>query len=525
MSNKGKHTIRLLKSLLVTSVCLIAFAVIANVTKDAGAASTVGSRVYLRTSTRVYHHWLLTTAGFDQIECHIYTVDHNPPGHEDVLGFCGPETYQLWLTSSLCEVEGTSRGTCKGLTLHDIEEIDQRLKTTIWLPAAEVYYEFLECEPWGICNGPPGLKVSGYEPLRNQRIESVHVEYGNFTGLVCWRTTECLVSLPETNQQGMNVNVFVRSSFGDASETDLFRLRLLRLPDGQYQFEVLGTEWDYLAPPESIAWGIFPELNDDLYPWLFRSQNAADLATRHDYSLLAGRYILRGDINVSSCTFGGLSANGGATQCGMEQARELVIETQNSYDGLILEAANRTGVPPRILKGIIAQESQFWPDWYFNGEYGLGMLTDEGMEMMLTWNLPAFLELCIPEFGAVDCAWGYDSLGTYPQDYLRGLALSAVGTDQEIYRIAQTLIGAAAQSGQLVRNVTRLEPYQALSYQDMWKLTMAVYNSGAGCLYYAMDDAWDDFGRLTWGGISERLIGDCQNAADYPNDVLFNGVP
>ena len=64
-----------------------------------------------------------------------------------------------------------------------------------------------------------------------------------------------------------------------------------------------------------------------------------------------------------------------------------------------------------------------------------------------------------------------------------------------------------------------------LSYRDMWKISLGVYNSGAGCLYYAIDEAWDQVGRLTWGGISEFLVGDCQNAADYADSVFLNGVP
>jgi hypothetical protein len=522
---RSRKKLQLLKGLAAVLIMTAAFFAIRNEVSVVTAASSPTSRVYLRTSTRVYHHWMLTWAGTDTIECHIYTVLHDQPGHEDVLGFCGSDVYRLWLETQLCLVSGTGTGSCTGLVLHDVGEINQRLKTTIWLPPPEVSIEILNCYPWQNCQSTPALLVTGYEPLQNHYIESVHIEYADYTGQVCWRAGSCLVEFPQTSEFGTNVTVYVRSSYGDESQSSTFRARVSPNQDGSVLFQVLDAGWDHLAPPESVAWGLFPDLNISTAPWLLEARTSAELATYHDYSLLAGRYILRGDVDISSCIYGGLTATGGATQCGMEQAREVVYRIQNQYDELILFAAERTRIPPRIIKGVIAQESQFWPEWYFNGEFGLGMLTDEGIEMMLTWNPVAFLELCTPVYGEDDCAWGYDSLGEYPQDLIRGLALRAVGTDDEPYRIAQTIVGAAAQTGQIIRNVTRREPYEVLTYQDMWKISLGVYNSGAGCMYYAIDEAWDVHGRLDWGGISEYLIGNCQNAADYPNHVLLSGVP
>jgi hypothetical protein len=525
MSKRGQNFPNMVITLLAALMLAAVFSPSFSPTESAAAANPTSSRVYLRTSTRVYHHWVLALLDSDEIECHIYTVAHDPPGHEDVLGYCGIEVYQLWAEGPVCLESEVEERACPSLVLHDVGEIDQRLKTTIWLPGAEAHIELLNCNAWEACAEQPALKVTGYEPLQNHHIDSVHIEFSGSTGQVCRNSSECEVEFPETDQDGMDISVFVTSSYGDESEPYVFRSRVMPAADGTILFEVLHTSWDYLAPPESVAWGIFPELGSDTAPWLLRIEDADDLATSHDFALLAGRYILRGDVDIRACIYGGLTADGGATQCGLEQAQELIFQAQNQYDEDILSAGNTSRIPPRIIKGVIAQESQFWPDWYLNGEYGLGMLTDDGIEMMLIWNPVAFLDLCIPEYGADDCAWGYDSLGEYPQDYIRGLALSAVGTDREINLIAQTIVGAAAQTGQLIRNVTRREPYQVLSYQDMWKITLGLYNSGAGCMYYAIDEAWDLEGRLNWGSVSEYLIGDCQGAADYPNEALFKGVP
>jgi hypothetical protein len=487
--------------------------------------------VYLRTGTRVYHHWVLSWV-FEKetLGCNIYTVTHDQPGHEDVLGYCGEDIYRQWYTGPLCVETAETAGQCRGLTLYDYGEIDERLKTTIRLPLPEVEIGIVNCQPWQNCRENPRIQFVGYEPLRNHRIESVQIEYADHTGLVCWRTDRCTVAMPQTNPIGTNVTVYVTSSYGDESEDLVFRLRNMPDADGTYLFQLLNTSFDNIAPPESVAWGIFPELDTTFVPWLDEITAPGELATQHDYAFLAGRYILRGDVDISSCIYGGVFSNGAATQCGIEQARELIYSVQNQSDDLILSAARRTRIPPRIIKGVIAQESQFWPHWYINGEYGLGMLTDEGMEMMLTWNPVAYLELCVPLYGEDICAAGYDELGkmfgNYPQDLLRGKAMEAIGTDEEFYRIAQTIVGAAAQSGRVVYNVTHKDPYEILSYQDMWKITLGVYNSGVGCMYHALAKTWDpEIGHLNWGGISENFIGDCQNAADYPADVLYNGVP
>jgi hypothetical protein len=525
MGKRGEFISRIIITLVAAGSLAVVFSSLLSPVVTATAANPPSSRVYLRTSTRVYHHWVLALVDSAEIECHIYTVDHDEPGHEDVLGFCGMEVYQIWVEGPVCRENQVNNLYCPGLVLYDIGEIDQRLKTTIWLPGAEAHIELKNCNPWENCSEIPLLMVTGYEPLQNHHIKSVHIEFSGSTGQVCRNSSECEVEFPETDQDGMDINVFVTSSYGDESEPYVFRARILPEPDGTLLFQVLYTSWDYLAPPESVAWGIFPELGSDIAPWLLRTENVDDLATTRDFALLAGRYILRGDVDISACVYGGLTEDGGATQCGLEQAKDVIVEAQNHYDEQILAAAQYARIPPRIIKGVIAQESQFWPEWYLEGEYGLGMLTDEGIEMMLVWNPVAFLELCVPEYGADDCAWGYDSLGEYPQDYIRGLAMNAVGTDQEVKLIAQTIVGAAAQTGQLIRNVTRREPYQVLSYEEMWKITLGLYNSGAGCMYYAIDEAWDLHGQLNWGSISEYLIGDCQGAADYPNNALFKGVP
>jgi hypothetical protein len=245
-----------------------------------------------------------------------------------------------------------------------------------------------------------------------------------------------------------------------------------------------------------------------------------ELATTHDYALLAGKLILRGAVSASGCDDGGLLPNGAASACGIEAARIQTTLTQNNFDAYILEAANISRIPPKILKGVIGQESQFWHSWVIEGEYGYGMMTDKGVDMLLNYDTRFFLDLCTPVYGEADCAWGYSSLGEFPRAYMRGLALSLVRTEREFELIGRTIAAATGQAGQIIRNVTGDEPEQVLSYKEMWLISLAIYHGGGGCVGVAIEETVDAEIPLSWANISENLQGDCQLVATYPYLVL-----
>jgi hypothetical protein len=236
--------------------------------------------------------------------------------------------------------------------------------------------------------------------------------------------------------------------------------------------------------------------------------------------LLAGKLILRGAVSAADCEDGGLLPNGAASTCGIEAARIQTTLIQNSFNDLILEAAEASRIPPKLLKGVIGQESQFWHSWVIEGEYGYGMMTDKGADMLLTYDPRFFLDLCTPIYGAPDCAWGYTNLGEFPQAYLRGLALSNIRTEKEFELIGRTIAAATGQAGQIIRNVTGEEPGDVLSYKELWLISLAIYHGGGGCVGVATEKAHDAEVPLTWANISEYLQGDCQLVATYPYLVL-----
>jgi lipid-binding SYLF domain-containing protein len=297
-------------------------------------------------------------------------------------------------------------------------------------------------------------------------------------------------------------------------------MRNLLIEDDKYLLQLMGDPWWYQIPVAPAQWEIFPSLESENSSWLQYVSTPMELYTENDMHLLAGKLIQRGTVSAAHCDYGGLLANGAASACGNLAAKFAVVEYQNRFNDQILQAAQATGVPPKLLKGLVAQESQFWDGWVIKGEYGYGMITDQGADLLLTWNLPAYLELCISVFGTTACAPGYSSLSEYQQAYLRGIALQKIGSDQEFVLLGQMLAASAGQAGQLVRNVTSKTVGSTMDYEQMWMISLAVYHGGAGCVGTALTEAWKVGDDLSWATVSEYLPGDCQLNADYPNKVL-----
>ena len=461
------------------------------------------------------HHWMLTRLEVQKVNCNIYLDEIGEPQDTHVLGYCGYQVYQQWL-QGICKQTFDREEPCDGLTLHYIGPINEQLEVSITMPGAVAYPGLVNCAPWGQCSQHPQMMFGGVEPLApRHHIDLVHVEFEEGQEYIC-EAEACAVQMPLTNADGQDVTYFVTSSYGDDSLKTTFQYRNIQLEDGSFLFQIIGSDWDRFIPVGAAQWEFFPDLDNSLVPWLGEVSAPDALFTDHDYALLAGVLILRGDVSALGCADGGLLPNFAASACGIERAQEQVIEAQNRFNTQIIEAANKYQVPPMLLKGLIGQESQFWNGWVIEGEYGYGMLTDEGADMLLRWHIETFLDLCIPAYGVNECAWGYSEFAEYPKAYLRGLALRDIGTDDEFKLIAKTLAAATGQTGQIIRNVTDEEPGDVMSYRELWLISLAMYHGGGGCVGTAIEEAFAAEESLTWGAISEYLIGDCQLVAPYP---------
>ncbi len=157
------------------------------------------------------------------------------------------------------------------------------------------------------------------------------------------------------------------------------------------------------------------------------------LASSRSLLYLAGRMIKNGMIAADDCPGGGLLPSGAANRCGEARAQETVVEWQNQFDEAIIQAAEQTQVPPRLLKNLFVQESQLWPGIEYSlsssDEFGLGHMTEAGADTLLTWNTAYFKSLCTQMLGDDACESGYVFMPAGQRAILRGIVLRQVGAE------------------------------------------------------------------------------------------------
>jgi hypothetical protein len=163
---------------------------------------------------------------------------------------------------------------------------------------------------------------------------------------------------------------------------------------------------------------------------------------------------------------------------------------QNQFDRAIYAAGLRYNVPPWALKGLFAQESQFWPAYDAHidpqtDEVGIGQLTDDGADLVLRYS-PALYDLNCPiAIWDVRCPIGYDLLTAAERRRVRDVLRRSLSTDawwpNEAARQAQAQIPTWAQvlaayycaAGEIVRPG---------GYSPSWDYALAAYHAGPECV-------------------------------------------
>ena len=147
-------------------------------------------------------------------------------------------------------------------------------------------------------------------------------------------------------------------------------------------------------------------------------------------------------------------------------------------------------------------------------------MTADGVDMLLLWNTHYYLKNCLLLFGEGICSSGYGSMYEYQQVLMRKVILDKIGTAEEIDVLAALLLASAAQSGQMVLNITRVEPAYVTTYSDMWKFSVGNYYAGAGCMSDAMEKVIEQGSPLVWESLLPHLAAECQLAEDYVQRVI-----
>lgn len=385
-------------------------------------------------------------------------------------------------------------------------------------PKVEIQVEELNCPVWGYCDQIP---VLDFRLTSSNDDEAQYILYVLIDDkLYEFPGSHAQISVEETPGEGAKVTYWAESTTSAFALSDnSFRMRYV--PSGsEHIFQLLGEQWVDEIPGGALVWDMFPPMDLIEYGWAEQIKEADDLYTDIDYTLLAGRLIWEGIVLPGDCPNRGLLANGAADTCGMEAARERVVDWQNKHNEDILEAAIHAHVPARLLKGVIAQESQFYAKWEKPDEYGLGMLTERGVDMLLQWNEDYFMAKCGPIFGTDYCRIGYLNLKDEQQAVLIGYIMQYIGTEKEYQVLAEALYASCYQANYIVSYYTDLKPNQVADYETMWRIALGIYHAGFGCMSDGVSAGWGGGAeRLEWNNILPYLIGDCVSAADYFDKV------
>jgi len=450
--------------------------------------------------------------------------------------------YEEWISQKPCMIHSMGEP-CEGYYAHPIDSRPAEKEVVTELSPATAWISLEGCEPvingyTNICERVPTLVITGREPLSNEMIIRVEGTY-NGESFVCDDTDTCKFPPRETGIEGVPVEFWVYSSYGDSSPLFRAQVRVSKVeeahPEQIYWYvDVLSSQW--LGQPVATCadwWGSFPPVGGPP-DWLRTPAHSTDLSSEIPYTYLAANLIEQGVVAASACPDGGSVAGGGANPCGLQKARDAVNAWQNQFDELIFTISEETGVSARLLKNLFARESQLWPGPSETvSDMGFGQLTENGADTTLFWNQSFYEQFCPLVLSGARCGKGYIHLKEDEQILLRQSMVAGVNAtceqcplgldiskaDFSVNVFAQTLIAHCRQTGQVVRNLTGKPPGTSVSYENLWKFSLINYNAGAGCLADAISSVQAQNLQLSWETITPYLPPACTPAIDYVNDI------
>jgi hypothetical protein len=280
---------------------------------------------------------------------------------------------------------------------------------------------------------------------------------GELPTLTCdlWPLDNYLLQVWQPGYQKQLCTVSIKHE-GTPTEEDIENKCPELLP-GSYLAELI-TSYKYIAPVPPAKVCPMPELTADTLP-----PDYTYLATKYNYELLSYDLIWTYGNNIN------------------------LIPWQNQFDKSIYDAGKAVRVPPKVLKSVIAQESQFWPTYSINtitGEIGLGQLTDNGADLVIRYTPELYNRFCKLAVWN-DCSKGYDQLKPVERqmirDLLRGSLVDNVWPPDKAANIAQGQIYTWSQvlaayyciAGEMVI------PY---GYSNSWNYALAAYHAGPECI-------------------------------------------
>ena len=526
---------------------LVAFAALISATSAgfaAPAAPPGPDRFQVMLVKYTAYDWFMATYKGNQIVCKIVVDYEGTPTLEDIYADCGTVLTDAWIAQPPClNTQKTNK--CKGYYIFSAGEYPGEKEVAVELPAPSVWLNVTDCSPvsslsTSVCEYIPKLILTAVEPLPEYSITSVEGRL-NGQAFSCEGDT-CIVPLEPTGEQGVLLEFWAYSSYGDSSRRFTAQVRVSQVDFGNpdtssWYVDVRSSQWTGVETASCAeTWQIFPPVGGPPL-WLATPNHVSGLYSNIPYNYLAANLIQAGAVDVSTCPDGGLTVDGAnATECGLEAAREAVTAWQNQFDSLILEVANDTGVPAQMLKNLFGRESQFWPGYALpGGDTGLGQITDQGADTTLMWNPQFYHAFCPLVLSDEACSADYMDLEQTDREMLRYALVNSVDAscadcplgidlDRAEYSItvfAHTLMANCQQATQVIWNYSgkKMPGQLDISYEDMWKFTLINYNAGGACLAEAIQLSFTSNEELTWDYVSPHLAPACRSAIGYVEDI------
>ncbi len=483
----------------------------------------------------VWYLWTLSRWSGNDVVCQFYVSHQGLPTVDEVTQSCGDSLGSEWQSTPACQGEN-----CVGLYLHTagqttLEDVNANIAGMI-----SIWLQLDGCEPYdggSKCSTQPTLVFKGEQPIENQPINSIEGKIANekfsCSGATCYR------ELSVTPPSGVDIIFWATTAQEQESQKFTARIRVIELTKGDgipgpYRVDILSTQWQGAPLPACAeVWQAFPPING-VPQWLSTSASPIEMETNAPLTLLAGKLISRGVVNADSCPNGGLLFNGAANTCGLEIARPLVNKYQNQFDNEIWKVSQRLNMPAWLIKYLFQQETQFWSASRGSyGEHGLGQLSELGSDTLLLWSPEFYWGFCSNVLSDNVCSRGYLGLSPEYQALLRGAVLQTVdstcveceqGVDwgqaqASVPIFAQAIKANCEQVGQMVQNITGQPAGLASDYESLWRITLANYNVGPGCVGEAINLSWREQKRLDWPTVAANLDPYCAGAINYVQQI------
>jgi ABC-type sulfate transport system substrate-binding protein len=84
---------------------------------------------------------------------------------------------------------------------------------------------------------------------------------------------------------------------------------------------------------------------------------------------------------------------------------------------------------------------------------------------------------------------------------------------------ANTLLANCAQVSRTIYTATNMMAGRVAEYDDLWKLTIANYHAGPGCVSYAIHQAWQSIDDLSWAQVSTFFTEPCRGVVPYVEQI------